>query len=72
METDSIITLIALNTRLKTSNGATPQLTAGELWKLYPNELWHQSLVDYSEALIDSINGWWFTIETNSSNQIAE
>ena len=69
-ETDSIIGIVALHTKLKSKNGIHPGMTAGNLSSYYPNELFYEDLLTGREALFDSLNSLIFVFETDSTNRI--
>ena len=71
-ETDSIIAIAAIHNNLNSNKGISPNMTAEELIKHYPNELVFEELLTGREVMYDSNNNWSFIFDTDSSNRLAQ
>lgn len=72
LDTDTILSIIAVNKNLETTNGLNPNSTVKELLDKYPDLIVNRDLMNGWEYFQDQENGWDFVFMTNEESQIGE
>jgi hypothetical protein len=70
LETDEILSIIAVHADLKTLNGLNPKSTVNQLIEKYPDMMVNNSLMNDWEYFNDEEMNWTFVFMTNDKNQI--
>jgi len=72
MNSDTILAIIAVSEKLKTSNNLNPKLSMRELQKAYPDKMIYFNLMNQWEYINDETNNWTFVFLTNEKNRIGK
>lgn len=72
LQTDTLLTIIAIHKKLQTINGLNPNSTVNELIQKYPNLTVQQDLMNSWEFFQDRTNKWDFIFITDEKTEIGE
>jgi hypothetical protein len=69
---DTIVFMIAIHPKLKTTNGLSPNMTVEDLLVKYPGNLFRLNLLNGGESTSDIKNRWDFIFNTPTNHQIGK
>lgn len=70
--TDTVLSIVVIHNKLRTSNGLSPASTVKELINEYPDFLIAKDLMNDYEIFTDEANGWSFIFMTDEDTEIGE